>query len=454
MEQAQFIVLALISVLAFLSVVSVSTSQRHCADSGASHEVRAGFWLPSSSHYSPVSSIDASLYTHLYYSSLSIDETRSTVALPQTDLSSLLATFSSIVKSAGNPAVKTILSIGTDEYKVDVSNAAFSRMAADKNLRKVFINSSIELARTNGFDGLDLAWSFPATQQDMANLGDLLAEWRAEIMEKSKNSLSEALLLTATFSFSNHLFDTPDSNLDYPIDDISTNLDWANVLTFGFQKTSNITTADAPLYNKSSHFSASYGVISWLDAGVPPCKLVMGIPLFGRSWFLRNKAKNGLGAPTAAAGTKQRKSNQTGIIAYAEIEEYLKLDSTVVTFDNQSVAEYFYSGDLWVSFDSARVVQKKMEFAVKSQLLGYFLWTISFDDSNCTMSTQASLSWNQYHASTYAQGGLGTRQAGAVNQDLNSSAALLGSWYSKTLSCLLYSIFQLVVLCVRIGPMI
>lgn len=388
MEQAQFIVLALISVLAFLSFVSVSTSQRHCADSGASPEVRAGFWLPSASHYSPVSSIDASLYTHLYYSSLSIDETRSTVALPRTDLSSLLATFSSIVKSAGNPAVKTILSIGTDEYNVDVSNAAFSRMAADKNLRKVFIHSSIELARTNGFDGLDLAWSFPATQQDMANLGDLLAEWRAEIMEKSKKSLSEALLLTATFSFSNHLFDTPDSNLDYPIDDISTNLDWANVLTFGFQKTSNITTADAPLYSKSSHFSASYGVISWLDAGVPPCKLVMGIPLFGRSWFLRNKAKNGLGAPTAAAGTKQRKSNQTGIIAYAEIEEYLKLDSTVVTFDNQSVAEYFYSGDLWVSFDSAWVVQKKMEFAVRSQLLGYFLWTISFDDSNCTMSTQ------------------------------------------------------------------
>jgi chitinase len=30
-----------------------------------------------------------------------------------------------------------------------------------------------------------------------------------------------------------------------------------------------------------------------------------------------------LGSPTAATGTKQRKSNQTGIIAYAEIEEYL-----------------------------------------------------------------------------------------------------------------------------------
>jgi chitinase len=66
-----------------------------------------------------------------------------------------------------------------------------------------------------------------------------------------------------------------------------------------------------------------------------------------------------LGSPTAAAGTKQRKSNQTGIIAYAETEEYPNSESTVVTFDNQSVAEYFYNGDLWVSFDGAQVVQQK-----------------------------------------------------------------------------------------------
>jgi chitinase len=285
--------------------------------------------------------------------------------------------------------VKTILSIGTNEYEVERSNAAFSRMAADKNLRTVFINSSIELAQANGFDGLDLSWIFPATQTDMDNFGVLLAEWRARIIEEStKNSLTGPILLTATLYFSNHLFDMPDSNLDYPIDDISNNLDWANILTFGFHGNSNTTTADAPLFDKSSHFSVSYGVISWLDAGVPPCKLVVGIPLFGRSWFLRNKDKNGLGSPTAAPGTKQKKSNQTGIIAYGEIEDYLNSESTVVTYDNQSVAEYFYNGDLWVSFDSAQVVQKKLQFAASSQLLGYFLWIVSFDDSNSAISKQ------------------------------------------------------------------
>jgi chitinase len=384
-------IITLIPLVEFLSVTSASasTSQQQCGGRGpAQAGVRAGYWSPSSSRYSPVSSIDTSLYTHLYYSSVSIDETSYAVAPPPTDESSLLAAFSSTVKS-GSPSVKTILSIGTDEYKVDVSNAAFSRMASDKDLRGVFVNSSVALARANGFDGMDLSWIFPDTQTDMENLGVLLAEWRARIVEESAtNSLSPPLLLTATLYFSNHLFCMPDSNLDYPIDDISNNLDWANILTFGFHGGSNVTTVDAPLYDTTSHFSVSYGVISWLDAGVPPCKLVMGIPLFGRSWFLRNKARNGIGSPTAAAGTKQRKSNQTGIIAYAEVEDYMNSANTVVTYDNESVAEYFCNGDLWVTFDSAQVVQQKLEFAVRSQLLGYFLWTIGFDDSNSTISKQ------------------------------------------------------------------
>ncbi|KAF8649490.1 hypothetical protein HU200_064299 [Digitaria exilis] len=370
---------SLISLVEFLPGISASTPQQQCADNAGSHAgVRGGYWSPSSSRYSPVSSIDASIYTHLYYSSVSIDETSYAVAPPPAEESSQLAAFSSTVKS-GSPSIKTILSIGTNEYKVDVSNAAFSRMASDKYLRGVFINSSMELARANGFDGLDLSWIFPATQMDMENLGVLLAEWRARVMP---------LLLTATLYFSNHLFDLPDSNLDYPVDDISNNLDWANILTFGFHGGSNVTTFDAPLYDTTSHFSVSYGVISWLDAGVPPCKLVMGIPLFGRSWFLRNKTKNGIRSPTAAAGTKQRKSNLTGIIAYAEVEEYMDSASTVITYDNQSVAEYFYNGDIWVCFDSAQVVQHKLEFAARSRLLGYFLWTIGFDDSNSTVSQQ------------------------------------------------------------------
>jgi len=164
---------SLISLVEFLSLTSASTLQQLCADGGGpAAGVRAGYWSPSSSRYSPVSSIDASLFTHLYYSSVSIDEASYAVAPPPADEASLFAAFSSTVKSR-SPSAKTMLSIGTDEYRVDVSNAAFFRMASDRSLQGVSINSSVELARANGFDGLDLSWVFPATQLDMENLGVL-----------------------------------------------------------------------------------------------------------------------------------------------------------------------------------------------------------------------------------------------------------------------------------------
>nr|CAD1836563.1 unnamed protein product [Ananas comosus var. bracteatus] len=214
-------------------------------------------------------------------------------------------------------------------------------MAADPVCRSAFVDSAIGLARANAFDGLDFAWQFPASPADLTNLRILIAEWRAQIEDEAKRSSRPPLLLTATVYFSNHIFDGPTDDLDYPIDAISSNLDWINAVSFGFHKNSNVTIFDAPLYDKASHFS--------------------------------NKAKNGINSPVVAAGPKQRISNRTGSMAYFEIEQLLRDPTTVSQYDNSTVSAYFYSGGVWVSFDDHTVVEEKIEFALKYRLLGYFL---------------------------------------------------------------------------------
>ncbi|OAY65911.1 Chitinase-3-like protein 2 [Ananas comosus] len=214
-------------------------------------------------------------------------------------------------------------------------------MAADPVCRSAFIDSAIGLARANAFDGLDFAWQFPASPADLTNLGILIAEWRAQIEDEAKRSSRPPLLLTATVYFSNHIFDGPSDDLDYPIDAISSNLDWINAVSFGFHKNSNVTIFDAPLYDKASHFSVSYGTISWLDAGIPSL---------------------------VAAGPKQRISNRTGSMAYFEIEQLLRDPTTVSQYDNSTVSAYFYSGGVWVSFDDHTVVEEKIEFALNSRM--------------------------------------------------------------------------------------
>ncbi|WOL02508.1 hypothetical protein Cni_G11227 [Canna indica] len=399
MEQANLSSL-IISMLMISILPHSECQQQHCAftDTGPSM-VRAGYWFSQYNHYSPASSINSSLYTHLYYYSLSLDDVNFGIVVPPDQLP-LLGAFSSTVKS-NNPSLKALLSIATKDHQESASCAAFSTMAADPVLRASFINSTLELARANKFDGLDLAWQYPSLPSDMINLGFLLAEWRARISEEAR-SAGSTLLLTATVYFSNHLFDEPTDSLDYPTDAFSDNLDWINALCFGYHKNNHATVNNAALFDKTSHFSTSYGITSWLDAGIPPCKLVMGIPLFGRSWFLKNKAKNELGAAVVATGPRQKMSNQTGAMAYSEIEELLKDPSSEYVYDNRTGTSYVHCGDLWVSFDSPEVVEDKINFAQHSRLLGYFLWPISFDNLNYTTSRQASEMWlRNYESPNY-----------------------------------------------------
>ncbi|KAF3795997.1 Chitinase-3-like protein 1 [Nymphaea thermarum] len=351
----------------------------------ATKEIRAGFWPPFSNSYAPPSSIDTSVYTHIFYAFLGTKSIDTNFTFSREELP-LLTTFSTTLKTK-NPSIKTLLSIGG----LLSNSTEFSAVAADRNQRKAFIDSAIALARAHGFDGLDFAWEFPASPEDMDNLGVLLNEWKREIEEEAQNSppLWSPLLLTATVYFSNHLLAAPTANLYYPVEAMAQSVDWVNAMCFDYQGSNreeqDHTKAHAALFNPNSQLSTSYGIDSWMDAGLPSNKLVMGIPLYGRSWILKNKEKNGIGAAAVAFGPRQRLSNQTGVMAYSEIQKFLQDKDATLMYDNSTVSAYSYAGDLWVSFDSQGVVAEKISFAKQNRLLGYFLWPITFD-SNYSLS--------------------------------------------------------------------
>jgi chitinase len=359
--------------------------------------VRAGFYLTAAARLRPLAALDASLYTHLYYSALAVHPTTRKLVLPtDPDGAALLASFSPALK-ARNRNLRTILSVGTTTAGAGVADIAgsqadpaFAAMAADPASRAALSAAAIALARDSGFDGLDVAWRFPASAVEMADLGFLVAEWRA--------AAPPGFLLTATAYFSSHVFAATRPGVDYPSEAFARCLDWVNVAAFGLRPPpgtgANATTDfDAPLYDRASHFSASYGVVSWIDAGVPAAKVVMGIPLYGRSWFLRNKANAGVGAPVVSAGPKQRGSNATGVMSYDEIKRFAAAGAVAAgrraaptAYDNASVASYLSVGDVWVAFDGAAVVAEKLAFAARRGLLGYFLWPVNYDDANLTVS--------------------------------------------------------------------
>ncbi|KAH9302328.1 hypothetical protein KI387_013911, partial [Taxus chinensis] len=91
------------------------------------------------------------------------------------------------------------------------------------------------------------------------------------------------------------------------------NLYWINVTCFDYHGAwdTPYTGAHATLYDVTSHLSRNYGIGSWLDSGIPSNKVVMGIPMYGRSWILKNKNNGQIGAPVVVAGPRHRLSNET-----------------------------------------------------------------------------------------------------------------------------------------------
>ncbi|KAK3221787.1 hypothetical protein Dsin_008812 [Dipteronia sinensis] len=154
----------------------------------------------------------------------------------------------------------------------------------------------IPTARKYGFDGLDLDWEFPNNEQDMSNLSLLFKQWRKAIEIESISYNKPKLILSAAIYFAPDFF-LSDVPRIYPGVAIRNYVDFINPMCFDYHGSwdTSVTNEHALVYDNSSKISTSYGVDSWAFQGVPPEKLVIGLPLYGRTWKLKNTKRNGIG---------------------------------------------------------------------------------------------------------------------------------------------------------------
>ncbi|GLJ54733.1 hypothetical protein SUGI_1175670 [Cryptomeria japonica] len=289
-----------------------------------------------------------------------------------------IALFTTTVQNS-NPSVKTLLSIGGGNSNMN----DFSTMAADSSLRKKFIDSAISLARQYSFHGLDLDWEYPQTLADMENWGQLFTEWKAAVVDESGTSGNDPLLLSAAVYFSNQFFQWGIVR-QYPIDSITANLDWVNIMTYDFVIPTQInkTGEHAALYDPNSKFSTSYGVESWLNAGLSGQKILVGMPMYGYSWTLKSTANVGIGAEASGPGNPD-------VYTFAQIKDFISNNAATEVYDTTTVSAYCYAGLVWIGFDNEQSVRAKVEYAKQKGLLGYFFWNV-VQDSNWALSTAAS----------------------------------------------------------------
>ena len=277
-----------------------------------------------------------------------------------------------------NPGLKTSLSIGGWGHNEGEMAWLFTTMAEKPETRSDFIKSTIAFVRANGFDGIDIDWEYPADPTrggrsvDTNNFTALLNEFRSAINAEAKSSSKDPLLLTIAAPAGGTL-----RGLD--LTKIAGPLDWINLMAYDYEGAWSPHTghnAPAPKVGMGAPGSVSI----YLNFGVPPEKIVLGMATYGHAFA--GAEGPAVGAAAKGVGAKGRCTDAAGMLAYFEIKEMIDAGKLKTSWDDNALVPYAYdaSSKLWVSYDDERSFAKKMDFIDEKGLGGAMFWALDTDD--------------------------------------------------------------------------
>ncbi|GIY59439.1 chitotriosidase-1 [Caerostris darwini] len=274
-----------------------------------------------------------------------------------------------------NPQLKTLIAIGG----WNEGSTKYSQMARSASSRRTFINSSVEFLQKYGFDGLDLDWEYPALRggvpEDKGNFVQLLKELKDAFS-------SRGLLLTAAVSAGKNTIDKA-----YDVPSVSRYLDFINLMAYDFHGGWDpVTGHNSPMYARPNEndeqktLNVDYAVRYWLNKGCPADKLILGMPLYGRSFTLKDAKNSGFEAP-ASKGNAGEYTGEKGFLGYHEICKKLKQEKDwKVTMDKHVQAPYAVKDRQWIGYDDIKSITRKVEYLIKMNLGGAMVWSIETDD--------------------------------------------------------------------------
>ncbi|EOO00585.1 putative glycoside hydrolase family 18 protein [Phaeoacremonium minimum UCRPA7] len=275
-----------------------------------------------------------------------------------------------------NRKMKVMLSIGGWTYSTN-----FPAAASTATSRALFASSAVTLVKDWGFDGIDIDWEYPADATQAQNFVLLLQEVRSQLdAYAAQYAPGYHFLLTIA---------SPAGPTNYNIMKLGIMagiIDYFNLMAYDYAGSWDTTSGhQANLYNNPSNptatkFNTDDAVKAYIAAGVPSSKIVLGMPIYGRSF--ENTA--GIGQSYSGIGSG---SWENGVWDYKALP---KSGATVYT-DSVAGATYSYdsSAKELISYDTPAMVQTKVSYLKSKGLGGSMFWEASGDktDSSSLMLT-------------------------------------------------------------------
>ena len=296
----------------------------------------------------PANNIDLNIVTHVNHAFAWPDENGNILHYNNMLNGSLNQT----IHDGGGKILLSIGGWGNDE--------GFAAVAASSELRTLFISNLIDICDTYGYDGIDMNWEHPFSNEDRQNLNYLMSE-----MDSIFNAHNSELLITMAVPISNWAGQWYDfSILRYYID-------YFNAMTYDIHGSwSGHAGHNSPLYPSppgDSDGSCSTGINYLLyTRGIPENKINLGLPFWGKKYI--------------TSDINGSFSGEVNDLRYYEIPGLIG-NGWEYQWDSDAYCPYLIKDDQSkiLTYDDQESIRYKCEYAIEKELGGVMIWALGYD---------------------------------------------------------------------------
>ena len=322
-----------------------------------------------------VSDIPAKLLSHVIYAFANVTAAGECVSVNANDDAVNFPQF--LTLKANYPEVLVLISVGGASHSTN-----FAAVSADAATRAQLAQSCVQFMTQNGFDGVDIDWEFPGAA-DRDNFTALMQELRSQLDVQGDADGRDYLLTIAASA-------GPQNIVNLQLALIHPYLDWINLMTYDFSTASSRkTNFVAPLFTHEGALNVNAAVNSYLGAGVPADKIVLGVRFVGTGWQGVAPTNDGLYQTDASAapGTWDLPgAAPSGSFGYQDIEDNY-LPNYTRRWDREGQVPWLYNADtgIMISYEDPESLTAKANYVLSNQLGGVMIWELAADDDRDTL---------------------------------------------------------------------
>jgi chitinase len=281
-----------------------------------------------------------------------------------------------------HPHLRILISVGGWTWSNNFSDAALTAES-----RRRFTESAIAFVRRHDIDGVDIDWEYPGLRgnnnvhrpEDRENFTAMMTELRQALDAEGRSRSRRYLLTFAAGAF-------PDFIAQTEMDKVQAVVDFVNLMTYDFRTSDPVAGHHANLYlhpADTKKRSVDSAVREFIAAGVPPAKVVVGVPFYGRAWA----AIEGEGTGPYQPGSRPTTRIETN---------YGPLSTTLIDrggfvrmWDSQAQAPYLWNKDTrtFISYEDPESLRLKCAYIRDKGLGGTMFWEYYGDKTGVLLDT-------------------------------------------------------------------